>query len=160
MDSFSHALLGKTLLALAGCAFLFFASVVTVTAQVTIDFWHAMEGPKGPVLKEMVNDFMKQNPKIKVNVSLQGGYTDMVRKVQAGIAANALPDLAMLGQRHGIPQISDSDRLLTLDSILTAEDRKDINPQLFGRYTYQGRLMAMPFAVSVPVLHINATRFK
>jgi len=160
MDSFSHALLGKKLLAVAGCAFLFFASVVTVTAQVTIDFWHAMEGPKGPVLKEMVNDFMKQNPKIKVNVSLQGGYTDMVRKVQAGIAANALPDLAMLGQRHGIPQISDSGRLLMLDSILTAEDRKDINPQLFGRYTYQGRLMAMPFAVSVPVLHINATRFK
>lgn len=131
-----------------------------VYGQVTIDFWHAMEGPKGPVINEMVKDFMKENPGIKVNVSLQGGYTDMVRKVQAGIAANALPDLAMLGQRHGIPQISDSGRLLVLDSILTPEDRKDIHPQLFGRYTYKGKLMAMPLAISTPVLHINATRFK
>lgn len=128
--------------------------------QVTIDFWHAMEGPKAPVMNEMAKDFMKENPGIKVNVSLQGSYTDMVRKVQAGIAANSLPDLVMLGQRHGLPHISDSGRLLPLDAILTPEDRKDISSHLFGRYTYKGRLMAMPFAISTPVLHINGTRFK
>jgi sn-glycerol 3-phosphate transport system substrate-binding protein len=128
--------------------------------QVTIDFWHAMEGPKAPVMNEMAKDFMKENPGIKVNVSLQGSYTDMVRKVQAGIAANSLPDLVMLGQRPGLPHISDSGRLLPLDAILTPEDRKDISSHLFGRYTYKGRLMAMPFAISTPVLHINGARFK
>ncbi|MGH7774371.1 MAG: ABC transporter substrate-binding protein [Candidatus Binatia bacterium] len=128
--------------------------------QVTIDFWHAMEGPKATVMNEMGKDFIKENPGIKLNVSLQGSYTDMVRKIQAGIAANALPDVAMLGQRHGIPHISDSGRLLVLDSVLTPEDRKDISPHLFGRYTYKGRLMAMPFAISTPVLHLNATRLK
>lgn len=128
--------------------------------QVTIDFWHAMEGPKGPALTEMVKDFMKEHPNIKVNVSLQGGYTDIVRKVQAGIAANALPDLVMLGQRHGIPQISESGRLLVLDEYVAAEDRKDISPGLFGRYTYKGKVMAIPFAVSTPIFHINANRFK
>ena len=132
----------------------------TVYGQVTIDFWHAMEGPKGPVLTEMVKDFMKEHPNIKVNVSLQGGYTDIVRKVQAGIAANALPDLLMLGQRHGIPQISESGRLLVLDEYVTAEDRKDIGPGLFGRYSYKGKVMAIPFAVSTPIFHINANRFK
>ena len=128
--------------------------------QIAIDFWHAMEGPKAPVMNAMAKDFMAENPGIKVNVSLQGGYTDMVRKIQAGIAANSLPDIAMMGQRHGIPQISDSGRLQTLDSVLTAEDRKDISAHLFGRYTYKGRIMAMPFAISTPVLHINATRLK
>jgi sn-glycerol 3-phosphate transport system substrate-binding protein len=135
-------------------------SLAVARSQVTIDFWHAMEGPKAPVMNEMAKDFMKENPGIKVNVSLQGGYTDMVRKIQAGIAANALPDIAMLGQRHGIPQISDSGRLQALDTIVTADDRKDISAHLFGRYTYKGRTMAMPFAISVPVLHINATRLK
>src|SRR5262245_17497293 len=77
-------------------------------AQSTIEFWHAMEGPKAPLMDEMAKEFMKEYPAIKVNVSLQGGYTDMVRKIQAGIMANALPDVAMLGQRHGIPNITDS----------------------------------------------------
>lgn len=39
--------------------------------QVTIDFWHAMEGPKAPVMNEMAKDFTKENPGIKVNVSLK-----------------------------------------------------------------------------------------
>jgi sn-glycerol 3-phosphate transport system substrate-binding protein len=147
----------------AGLAALLAAAAIApgqAVAQVTIDFWHAMEGPKAAPLKAMVTDFMKEHPKIKVNVSLQGGYTDMVRKVQAGIAANALPDVVMLGQRHGIPQISDSGRLMPLDSLLTDADRKDIPAKLFGRYTYKGKLMAFPFVISTPVIHINATRFK
>src|SRR5262245_38568483 len=106
-------------------------------AQSTIEFWHAMEGPKAPLMDEMARELMKEHPAIKVNVSLQGGYTEMVRKIQAGIMANALPDVAMLGQRHGIPNISDSGKLMALDAILTAEDRKDISPQLFNRYTYK-----------------------
>lgn len=127
---------------------------------VSIAFWHAMEGAKAPVLVAMVRDFMKEHPTIKVDVTLQGSYTDMVRKVQAGIAANALPDLVMLGQRHGIPQISESGRLLALDEYLTAEDRKDINPALLKRYTWKGKVMVMPFQISTPVLHINASRFR
>jgi sn-glycerol 3-phosphate transport system substrate-binding protein len=138
----------------------FAGSFSAAYGQITIDFWHAMEGPKGPALNEIVKDFMKENPTIKVNVSLQGGYTDIVRKVQAGIAANALPDLVMLGQRHGIPQISDSGRLLVLNEYVTTADRKDISPGLFGRYTYKGKLMALPLAISTPVLHINGNRFK
>lgn len=129
-------------------------------AQIAIDFWHAMEGPKAPLMDEMAKEFMKENPSIKVNVSLQGGYTDMVRKIQASLMANALPDVAMLGQRHGIPNISDSGKLMPLDAVLTPEDRNDISAQLFNRYSYKGRVMAIPFAISTPVLHINATRFK
>ena len=129
-------------------------------AEIAINFWHAMEGPKAQLMDEMAKDFMKEYPAIAVNVSLQGGYTDMVRKIQAGILANALPDVAMLGQRHGLPHITDSGRLIALDSILSQEDRKDISAQLFARYTYKGRIMAIPFAISTPVLHINATRFR
>lgn len=143
-----------------GVIVLSFAGSFSAYGQVTIDFWHAMEGPKGPALNEIVKDFMKENPSIKVNISLQGGYTDIVRKVQAGIAANALPDLVMLGQRHGIPQISDSGRLLVLDEYVTPDDRKDIGPGLFGRYTYKGKIMAIPLAISTPVLHVNGNRFK
>ncbi len=128
--------------------------------QVTIAFWHAMDGPKTPVLIGMVRDFAKENPAIKVDVTFQGDYTDVVRKVQAGIAANALPNLVMLGQRHGIPNISDSGKLLVLDSYVTAEDRKDISPGLFGRYTHDRKVMAIPFLISTPVLHINASRFR
>lgn len=128
--------------------------------QLTIAFWHAMEGAKAPNLVGMVRDFMKEHPGIKVDVTLQGSYTDMVRKVQAGIAANALPDLVMLGQRHGIPQISDSGRLIPLDGLMTPEDRRDINPALLKRYMWKQRLMVMPFQISTPVMHINATRLR
>ncbi len=128
--------------------------------QVTIAFWHAMEGAKAPFLVAMVRDFMKEHPTIKVDVTFQGSYTDMVRKVQAGIAANALPDVAMLGQRFGIPNISDSGRLLPLDGYMQAEDRKDVSPALLKRYTWKAKLMVMPFQISTPVLHINANRLR
>ena len=150
----------RTIQSLTTALFLLGAPWRGAEAQSTIEFWHAMEGPKAPLMDEMAKEFMKEYPAIKVNVSLQGGYTDMVRKIQAGIMANALPDVAMLGQRHGIPNISASGKLLAPDSFWTPEARKDITPQFFNRYSYKGRVMAVPFAISTPVLHINATRFK
>lgn len=132
----------------------------SLQAQIAINFWYAMEGTKAQLMDEMAKDFMKEYPAIAVNVSRHGGYTELVRKIQAGILDNALPDVATLGQRHGVPSITDSGKLIPLDSVLTLEDRKDIGAQLFARYTYKNRIMAIPFAISTPVLHINATRFR
>ena len=42
--------------------------VVDTEAPVTIEFWHAMSGDRIDLIQGIVDDFMKENPNITVNV--------------------------------------------------------------------------------------------
>ena len=93
----------------------------------------------------------------------QGNYDQMVQKVQAGIATNSLPHIAILGQRHGIPQIADSGRLIPLADLIAKDPsygEADFLPAFWKKFTYKGRIQTSPFINSSPVLHYNKTAFK
>jgi len=98
-----------------------------------------------------------------VTTQNQGGYDDMVAKVQAGIMANSLPHLATLGQRHGIAQIADSGRLIPLADLAAADPAFALNdflPAFLKRYTYKNVIRVLPFIPSSPILHYNRTAFQ
>ena len=45
--------------------------------QVEITFWHAMSGVNEEALQKITDDFMSENPNIKVTMMNQGGYLDL-----------------------------------------------------------------------------------
>src|SRR6266496_5642276 len=51
---------------------------------------------------------------IRIQTWNYGDYDSMVQKIQAAITTHSLPHIAILGQRHGIPQLADSDKLIPL----------------------------------------------
>jgi len=100
---------------------------------------------------------------IAIQAQMQGNYDQMVQKVQAGIATNSLPHIAVLGQRHGIPQIADSGRLIPLADLIAQDPsygEADFLPMFWKKFTYKGRIQTSPFINSSPVLHYNKTAFK
>lgn len=100
---------------------------------------------------------------VTITTQVQGNYDEMVKKVQAGIAANALPHLAILGQRHGIPQMADSGKLIPLADLIKADPafgEGDFLPAFWKKFTYKGKIQTTPFINSSPVLHYNRTAMK
>ncbi len=104
--------------------------------------------------KDVADEFEKQTG-IKVTGTYMGGYDDMVNKVMAGIRSKNLPDVAQLGQRHGLAQFYDSKTLLPVEEFVSPELISDILPGFWKRFTYKGKKVIMPFQNSMPVLYYN-----
>ena len=97
---------------------------------------------------------------IKVTATYQGGYDDMVNKVMTSIASNSFPDIAQLGQRHGLAQIFDSGNLVPVEDFIDGELMDDILPGFWKRFTYKETKVILPFQNSMPVLYYNADLFE
>ena len=83
----------------------------------------------------------------------------MGNKVMAGIAGQNLPDVAQLGQRHGLAQMYDSGYLLPVEDLISQDILDDILPGFWKRFTYKDTKVILPFQNSMPMLYYNKTMF-
>lgn len=96
---------------------------------------------------------------IKVTATYQGGYDDMVTKVMTSISSGNVPDIAQLGQRHGLAQIYDSGYLAPVENYVDKTLMDDILEGFWKRFTYKDTKVILPFQNSMPVLYYNADLF-
>ena len=133
---------------------------------VEISFWHAMSGANEEAIQKITDDFMKENPNIKVNLMNQGGYLDLFDKLMASAKAKQLPNLAQIYSNRLSWYV---DKGLALDITpyindpkigLTDEDKADF-PDMFMKDCIWGDgQYAMPFNKSQMVLYYNVDMFK
>lgn len=148
---------------------LFLFSAMTVLASlifaapVTIQFWHAMGGTdRIQLLQNLANEFMQQNPDIKVEVQYTGSYTDTMTKMIAAVRAGNPPDLVMIYD-IGTQMMIDSGAIIPIQNMIDKDPSFDINtlvPASRGYYTVGGKLYSMPFNSSNPVIFYNKTLFE
>ena len=119
-----------------------------------ITFWSTKED----CFAELCEEFTRETG-IKVNATYMGGYDDMVNKVMAGIAGKKLPDVAQLGQRHGLAQMYDSGYLLPVEDYISKDIMDDILSGFWKRFTYKDKKVILPFQNSMPMLYYNKTMF-
>lgn len=132
------------------------------TEKVSISFWTSMSSTNGDILAGLVDDFNAFSPNVKVDLQYAGNKTQLVQKLMASIAAKALPDVADLGTRHGVPQLFDSGALLSIDELMKLYGGLDLSeyvPAFINQMTYRGKLAMLPFANSTPVIHYNKNLF-
>lgn len=120
-----------------------------------ITFWSTKED----CFQDLCAEFTAETG-ITVNATYMGGYDDMVNKVMAGIAAKNLPDVAQLGQRHGLAQMYDSGYLLPIEDYISADILNDMIPGFWKRFTYKDTKVIVPFQNSMPMLYYNKTLFE
>ncbi|OXM85336.1 ABC transporter substrate-binding protein [Paenibacillus rigui] len=131
------------------------ASQTAANGAITLKMWSTEKDG----LKSYMDAFQVANPNIKVEVEFMGDYDEMAKKVQAGIVSNSLPHLVQLGQRHAIPQIADSGKLLPIESFMSKGEIDNILPGFWQRYTYKDKKWVIPFQSSTPVMYYNKTMF-
>ena len=128
----------------------------------TVAFWHAMDGTNAEALTKLVTDFNSQNTgKIEVKATYAGKYDDAITKYKAAIQSKSTPDVIQIydiGTRFMI----DAKQTLPMQSFIDRDklDVSDLQPNITGYYSIDGKLNSMPFNTSMPVLYYNKTLFK
>lgn len=142
------------------------ASSSATAGNVTLTFYYpvAVPGPITQIIDGYIAKFQQQNPNIKVNAVLSGGYPDTLTKIQTTIKGGGTPpDVAVLLSTD-LYSLVDSDAILPLDDYIKAAGgdafTSDFFPAYLANSNYQGHIWSLPFQRSIPVLYYNKDLFK
>ena len=147
--------------------FVLFAVFVSVSAHatMTLEFWHSMSGAKGELLKKLVETFNREPQNVGVReVKLQyaGTYIEGLNKLRSSLMAHRGPHIAQIFD-IGTQVMVDSGATTPLEDF-SANDPEfpnaELLPQIRSYYELKGKLQALPFATSNPILFYNADLFK
>ena len=128
-----------------------------------IIFWHALGGPPGDALNQMINDFNHEHPNIRIKAISMGNYQALSQKIMASIQANNQPDLAQVYESWTANLIQ-GNALVQLDQFIEndldfKENMDDIFPVFIDCNTINGKLWSFPFNKSVRVMYYNKDIF-
>jgi sn-glycerol 3-phosphate transport system substrate-binding protein len=161
MRRLAPILLAILVLTLSGCQS---HGVRYSDGRIEIRLWHSMGGVNGDALKKTVDGFNESQETYKVTAIFQGGYPDSVKKLVSSFGTSSMPALI---------QLADFETRFMLDSHATvpaqdfidadpaaAPNLADFEPRATGYYSLDGRLLAMPFNLSGPVLYYSKEAFR
>src|SRR5437899_6252494 len=126
-----------------------------------ITWWHAMGGVNGEALNKIVNQFNASQSAIKVETVFQGGYDDLLSKLNTALASNAAPALVQvydIGQRY----MYDSGQVVPMQAFIDRDkfSTADFEPAVINYYKYQDKLQSMPWNASSSIFYYNKDAFK
>ncbi len=136
--------------------------LATAEEEVTVDFWHSMDGTNGETLDKLVADFNGKNEgKITVKPVYQGNYDDAITKYKAAVQSNSTPSMVQIYD-IGSQFMIDSQTVAPVQAFIDRDDydMSDIQPNIAGYYTVNDKMWSMPFNTSMPVLYYNKTLFE
>jgi sn-glycerol 3-phosphate transport system substrate-binding protein len=126
-----------------------------------IVWWHAMGGVNGEALNKIVTNFNNSQSNIKVETVFQGGYDDLLSKLNTALASNAAPALVQvydIGQRY----MYDSGQVVPMQAFIDRDkfSTADFEPAVINYYKYQDKLQSMPWNASSSIFYYNKDAFK
>lgn len=137
------------------------------TIQLT--FYHTQTKTNEEALKKISADFAAANPGITVTPQYIGTYSDVSAKINVGIQAKQVPELAV-GYENDVANYMTGDAVLDLTPYInsktygwTAADLADIFPGFLDRNIYtdfKGQVLSAPFTSSVFMMWYNADMLK
>lgn len=133
------------------------AALAQQQARTTIEFWHSMGGVLGEATEGLVKDFNASQTAVTVKSQYVGSYDDGINKLLAGIRSGKVPNLIQVYD-IGSRTMVDSNAIEPLENI-AKENNFDLNglvPQPRNYYTVDGKLNALPFNSSNPLIYFNA----
>lgn len=131
---------------------------------VEISFWHSLGDVPGQTLQTLVDEFNTANAgRIKVNASYQGTNTDALAKYRAAAGDGSTPSV-ILAYDASTGYLNDVQQTISASAMAKANpddlDLKDVSPAGANYYSSNGEQLAVPFAVSMPLLYVNKEALK
>ena len=140
--------------------FLVVLAVILVTVLVMgkateITFWYALSSTSGQVFNALVDEFNNSQSDIKVDAVYSGKYADTAQKVTAALAANTLPNGGIIPAG---PIFTGARGNYALYDYMVADpdfDMSDFYDAMWDYSKYNGRICAIPYNISTPLLYYN-----
>lgn len=137
--------------------------VATTNGVIEIDFWYSGGKTAVNVLGDIVEDFNNSQSTYKINTLTQADYTETYEKLQAGIAGNKAPDMALLDvdksrnlSVKGL--VADINKFIESDSSFDVDDYIEV---FFDQgYNEDGELFALPAYGTTQVMYYNIEAFE
>jgi sn-glycerol 3-phosphate transport system substrate-binding protein len=158
--------LRRIALSAVGIAALLSASV-SASAKTSIDFYFPVpvQGALAREMTRLVKEFNDASPDVEVVAAYTGSYDDTRLKTQAAVEAGKPPAVTLMSANF-VQEFVISGEIEAIDDLLAENggDPKafldDFWPALRGNATANGKIYAIPFQNSTPILYINADHFK
>ena len=139
------------------------AALPAAAEPVQVQWWRAMGGTLGERVDELVKNFNASQNKYVVVATNKGNYDEVINAAIAAYRAKRAPQLVQIYER-GFMTMLLSDATLPVQDFLTQRgykvDWNDFVRPVAGFYSYKGKLMAMPFNSSSPILWYNKDHFQ
>lgn len=130
---------------------------------VTIRFWHVLARENLDELKRQTAEFNSSQDEVRVQLVTQTGYPDLLSKYKGGLSSGSgdLPDLAGF-EETTVQTLLDSRSTVMMQSCIDRDHYSldDFVPRTISYYSVGGKLRAMPWTVSNPVLMYNPAAFR
>jgi sn-glycerol 3-phosphate transport system substrate-binding protein len=158
--------LRRITVSVVGIAALLSASVAA-SAKTSIDFYFPVpvQGALAREMTRLVKEFNDASSDVEVVAAYTGSYDDTRLKTQAAVEAGKPPAVTLMSANF-VQEFVISGEIEAIDDLLTENggDPKtfldDFWPALRGNATANGKIYAVPFQNSTPILYINADQFK
>jgi len=153
----------RVLLGLALAVAVLGGTVVHAAVELNMYYPVAVGGPITKVIDDMIAEFEKANPDIKVKAVYAGNYDDTRVKALAAVKANQPVQLSVLFSID-VFELMDQDVIVPFDDFATsAEDKQwlaSFYPALMENSKVKGKIWGIPFQRSTIVLYHNKNAFK
>jgi ABC-type glycerol-3-phosphate transport system substrate-binding protein len=125
-----------------------------LAAQTKLTVWYAVSGDSGEAFKALLDKYAAANPDVALAYSYSGNYGDTATKVSAALASKTAPDLALMAAG---PLYTGARGDFFMEEKVKDPDfsKDDVFPGVWDYAKYQGRICAVPYGISTPVLYYN-----
>ena len=137
------------------------AGPTAAAGPVSIDFWHSEVASSETALQGLIDRFNASQDEVRVNLTFQGSYVELMLKLLASLPSGNVPALV---------ELADLDTQLAIDSggttpvqqFIDAEgyDLSDFDEKAIDYYSVGDELYAMPLGIIVPMVYYNKVDFR
>ncbi len=129
-------------------------SVLSPGEKVKITVWYAISGNSGETFKSLVESFLASQDEVEIELSYSGSYADTANKVSAALLSNTEPNVALMSA--GPLFTGARDNYFIEGKINEADfDKDDFFDGLWEYCKYNGRVCALPYGISTPIVYYN-----
>lgn len=134
----------------------------------SIEYWHvAAENFGGGTVRELVEDFNKENDEIKVEEKYNADmYKGLTQNLQATLASGKSPAIVQMGYSY-LNYAAENLKYVTPQSIVEKyfpEDKdfleKNFTSEVLALGQVDGKQIGIPYSISNPIVYYNADMFK
>ena len=141
-----------------------FSAGTALAAQTNLTFYFPVSvgGPITKIVESMTQEFMKENPDIKVTPVYSGNYRDTITKALTALRGGEPPHIAVLLSTDMFTLI-DEDAIVAYDDIVGKDNMgftKDYFPGFLRNSQTGGKTWGIPYQRSTIVLYWNKEAFK